>query len=197
MENDRSTEEPGPNPAMSEAQIIAATVGERRPFNSTVYLAPYDPAWPTRFAQLAAGIREALGDAVLLLEHVGSTAVPGLSAKPIIDMVLAVSDSRDEAAYVKPLEAIGYTLRIREPDWHEHRLLKSPGIEGNLHVFSKRCEEIERMLTFRDWLRDHPGDRARYEAKKRELAARTWKYRQNYADAKSTVIQEILSRAQV
>jgi GrpB-like predicted nucleotidyltransferase (UPF0157 family) len=180
---------------MTEDQIVAATVGERQPFNSTVYLAPYDPAWPSLFTRLENQIREALGDGVLLLEHVGSTSVPGLSAKPIIDLVLAVADSSDEASYVNALEEKGFTLRIREPDWHEHRLLKAPGIQGNLHVFSEGCEEIERMLIFRDWLRNHPGDRALYEETKRQLAARTWKYRQNYADAKSQVVEEILARA--
>jgi GrpB-like predicted nucleotidyltransferase (UPF0157 family) len=180
---------------MSEDQIIAVTVGERRPFNSTVYLAPYDPGWPSLFARLEKQIREALGDGMLLLEHVGSTSVPGLSAKPIIDMVLAVADSSDESAYVEALEEKGFVLRIREPDWYEHRLLKSPEIQGNLHVFSEGCEEIEQMLLFRDWLRNHADDRLLYEETKRELAARTWKYRQNYADAKSKVVQKILARA--
>jgi GrpB-like predicted nucleotidyltransferase (UPF0157 family) len=99
-------------------------------------LAPYDPAWPELFTRLAQQIHAALGDAILLLEHVGSTSVPGLSAKPIIDMVLAVADSRDESSYVKPPEDKGYTLRIREPDWYEHRLLKPPEVQGNLHVFA-------------------------------------------------------------
>jgi GrpB-like predicted nucleotidyltransferase (UPF0157 family) len=106
-----------------------------------------------------------------------------------------VADSRDESSYVKPLQEKGYTLRIREPDWYEHRLLKSPDVKGNLHVFTDGCEEIERMLLFRDWLRDHAGDRLLYEERKRELAARTWKYTQNYADAKAEVVQEILTRA--
>jgi GrpB-like predicted nucleotidyltransferase (UPF0157 family) len=110
-------------------------------------------------------------------------------------MVMAVADSRDELSYVKPLEAKGFTLRIREPDWYEHRLLKAPKIVGSLHVFSDGCEEIEQMLLFRDWLRNHPDDRLLYERIKHELAARTWKYRQNYADAKSDVIQAILARA--
>jgi GrpB-like predicted nucleotidyltransferase (UPF0157 family) len=180
---------------MTEEQIIAATVGERKPFNSTIYLAPYDPAWPSLFSRLEALIREALGNDALLLEHVGSTSVPGLSAKPVIDMVLAVADSSDEPAYVPRLEEKGFTLRIREPDWYEHRLLKAPDIQGNLHVFSAGCEEIEQMLLFRDRLRNHVGDRLRYEDTKRELAARTWKYRQNYADAKGSVVQEILARA--
>jgi GrpB-like predicted nucleotidyltransferase (UPF0157 family) len=180
---------------MTEDQIIAATVGERQSLNSTIYLAPYDPAWPSLFTRLAKQIHEALGDAILLLEHVGSTSVPGLSAKPIIDMVMEVADSSDESSYVKPLEEKGYTLRIREPDWYEHRLLKPPEVEGNLHVFSAGCEEIERMLLFRDWLRIHADDRLLYEETKRELAARTWKYTQNYADAKAEVVQEILARA--
>ncbi|MGD9147762.1 MAG: GrpB family protein [Anaerolineae bacterium] len=195
MKNNGSIDSFKPNPPMSEDEIIAATVGERKPFNSTVYLAPYDPAWPSLFTRLENQIREALGDGVVLLEHVGSTSVPGLSAKPIIDMVLAVADSSDEASYVKALEVKGFTLRIREPDWYEHRLLKAPDIQGNLHVFSDGCEEIERMLMFRDWLRNHADDRALYEETKRQLAARIWKYRQNYADAKAQVVQEILARA--
>jgi GrpB-like predicted nucleotidyltransferase (UPF0157 family) len=180
---------------MTEEQIQVAHVGEHPPLNGTIYLAPYDPGWPALYDRLAKRIREALGDTVLQLEHVGSTSVPGLSAKPIIDVLLVVADSSDEASYVKPLERIGYTLHIREPDWHQHRLLKPPDVKGNLHVFSAGCVEIERMLRFRDWLRSQPEDRQLYETKKRALAARTWKYTQNYADAKSNVVEEILSRA--
>ena len=189
MKGDKLTSSPGTTTPLTEDQIVAATVGKRQPFNSTVYLAPYDPAWPSLFNRLKKQIREALGDKILLLEHVGSTAVPGLSAKPIIDMVLVVF------IYVKPLEKKGYTLRNREPDWHEHRLLKPPDVEGKLHVFSAGCEEIGQMLLFRDRLRNNTDDRLLYEETKRELAARTWKYRQNYADAKSEVVQEILARA--
>jgi GrpB-like predicted nucleotidyltransferase (UPF0157 family) len=195
MERNGSGDFPGSNPPLTEEQIIAATVGERQPHNSTIYLAPYDPEWPSLFARLETQVREALGEAVLLLEHVGSTSVPGLSAKPKIDMVLAVADSSDEPSYVKALEEKGYTLRIREPDWYEHRMLKPPDVKGNLHVFSEGCEEIEQMLLFRDWLRTRADDRLRYEEIKRELAGRTWKYTQNYADAKTEVIQEILARA--
>jgi GrpB-like predicted nucleotidyltransferase (UPF0157 family) len=195
MKDDRSADSPRANTPMTEDQIIAATVGERQPLNSTIYLAPYDPAWPLLFTRLAKHIHAALGDDLLLLEHVGSTSVPGLSAKPIIDMVLAVADSSDESSYVPPLEEKGYTLRIREPDWYEHRLLKPPDVSGNLHVFSDGCEEIEQMRLFRDWLRTHADDRLLYEETKRKLAARTWKYTQNYADAKAEVVQEILARA--
>lgn len=121
--------------------------------------------------------------------------MPDLSAKPIIDIVLAVADSSDEANYVKQLGVRGYTLKIREPAWYEHRLLNPPEMEGNLHVFSAGCEEIKQMVLFRDWLRNNDDDRLLYEATKRELAARTWKYTQNYADAKSEVIRQILGRA--
>jgi GrpB-like predicted nucleotidyltransferase (UPF0157 family) len=186
---------PESNPPMTEDQILAVTIGERQPLNNTVYLAPYNPAWPSLFIQLKKRIQEELTDDVLLLEHVGSTSVPGISAKPIIDIVLAVADSSDEASYVKRLERIGFQLRIREPDWHQHRMLKFSDPDANLHVFSVGCEEIERMLLFRDWLREHADDKLRYEYKKQELAARTWKYTQNYADAKSEVVQEILARA--
>ncbi|MGD8735667.1 MAG: GrpB family protein [Anaerolineae bacterium] len=192
---DRATDSPRSNPPLTEEQIMAATVGERKPLNSSIYLAPYDPAWPSLFAQLKQDVQAALGDDILLLEHVGSTSVPGLSAKPIIDMVMVVADSSDEPAYVPRLEEQGFTLWIREPDWYEHRVLKAPDIPGNLHVFSEGCEEIEQMLLFRDWLRSHADDRLLYEETKRELAARTWKYTQNYADAKASVVREILDRA--
>jgi GrpB-like predicted nucleotidyltransferase (UPF0157 family) len=186
---------PRQNTLMTEDQIIATTIGSLHPLNGTIYLAPYDPAWPSLFGQLKVEIQQALGDNVLLLEHVGSTSVPGLSAKPIIDMVLAVADSSNEASYVGPLEPKGYTLRIREPDWYEHRLLKSPKANGNLHVFARGCEEIGQMLLFRDWLRKHADERLLYEEVKRALAARTWKYTQNYADAKAEVVRAILARA--
>lgn len=195
MEKGSSTDPSRANVPMTEAQILAVTVGERQPWNSTITLAPYDTAWPSLFTRLEVRVRRALGDDVLLLEHVGSTSVPGLSAKPIIDIVLAVADSGDEPSYVPRLEEEGFVLWIREPDWHEHRMFKAPEIQGNLHVFSEGCEEIKRMLLFRDWLRSHPDDRRRYEEAKRELAARTWKYTQNYADAKTKVVQEILARA--
>jgi GrpB-like predicted nucleotidyltransferase (UPF0157 family) len=169
--------------------------GERRRLTSTIYLAPSDPSWTKQFSLHASTIRDALSERVLLLEHVGSTSVPGLSAKPVIDMVLAVANAADESAYVPLLEARGFTLKIREPDWFEHRLLKAPDFAGNLHVFSIGCEEIDCMLTFRNWLRTHDDDRRVYEATKRQLAAQTWTDTQHYADAKSEVIQEILSRA--
>jgi GrpB-like predicted nucleotidyltransferase (UPF0157 family) len=137
-----------------------------------------------------------LGDRVVRLEHAGSTSVPGLPAKPIIDMVLEVPDSADEPAYVPDMEAAGFVLRIREPEWFEHRVFKGPETNINLHVFSAECAEVDRMLLFRDWLRTNAADRELYTSAKRELAARDWKYVQQYADAKTTVVQEIMARAE-
>ncbi len=121
--------------------------------------------------------------------------MPGLAAKPVIDIVLAVSDSADEGAYVASLEAAGYVLRIREPHWFEHRMFKGPDTDINLHVFSLGCSEIERTLRFRDWLRANATDRELYEQTKRELATEDWELVQNYADAKTAIIDEIRSRA--
>jgi GrpB-like predicted nucleotidyltransferase (UPF0157 family) len=180
---------------MSEAEIRAATVGELQRHDAPVSLVDYDPAWPRLFEREERRIRAALGDSVIRIEHTGSTSVPGLAAKPIIDMTLVVADSSDETAYVPPLEAAGYALRIREPDWYEHRVFKGPDTNVNLHVFSAGCPEIERMVAFRDWLRSNEDDRDLYERTKRELASRQWQYVQNYADAKTAVVEEIMARA--
>jgi len=137
-------------------------------------------------------VRRALGDRALTVEHVGSTSVPGLAAKPVIDIVLVVANSADEPAYVPLLESAGYVLRIREPDWNEHRLFKGPARKINLHVFSRDCSEVGRMIAFRDRLRGSDADRDAYQSHKRELAARNWKYVQNYADAKSAFISGML-----
>ena len=183
------------NPPRSEAEIREFTVGELKPLDGRILLAAYDPAWPGLFAREDQRIRSALGAAAAVVEHTGSTSVPGLAAKPIIDILLVVPDSADEDAYVPALESAGYVLRIREPGWYEHRVFKGPDTNVNLHVFSAGCPEVERMLGFRDWLRTHPADRILYETTKRDLAAREWRYVQNYADAKTAVVEEIIARA--
>ena len=132
-----------------------------------VVLSAYDPSWPDRYAALAAGIRAALGDLVLDLDHVGSTAVPGLAAKDLIDIDLTVPDPADEAVYVPALEAAGWRHVVREPSWHQHRGLSRAEPRANLHVFGPDCPEVVRHRMFRDWLRSHPDDRERYEAAKR------------------------------
>jgi len=164
--------------------------------NDQILLSEYDSKWPDLFLREAKRIRAILGSGALMVEHVGSTSVPGLAAKPIIDILLVVQNSVNEAEYVPLLESHGYVLRIREPHWHEHRVFKGPDIDINLHVFSRDNSEVERMLVFRDWLRSHPKDRELYLQKKRELAGRKWKYVQYYADAKSEIVEEIIRRAE-
>ncbi len=180
----------------TEEQIRGYTIGELQPLEGRIVLADSDPLWPRHFLTEADALRAALGERALAIEHVGSTSVPGLPAKPIIDMVLVVANSADEPAYVPDLEGAGYVLRIREPDWYEHRVFKGPRININLHVFSANSPEIARMLIFRDRLRENDADRELYANAKRALAQQDWKYVQNYADAKTAIVEEIIARAQ-
>jgi GrpB-like predicted nucleotidyltransferase (UPF0157 family) len=182
-------------PLQGDSEIAAARIGPPDVLNAPITLVEYDPAWPRLYDREVARIRAALIERVLLIEHVGSTAVPRLAAKPRIDIVLAVADASDETSYLPVLETAGYVLHIREPGWHEHRVFNGPYTDLSLHVFSEGCVEIERMLRFRDHLRCNEADRLLYERTKRALAQRTWKYGQHYADAKTTVIEEILARA--
>jgi GrpB-like predicted nucleotidyltransferase (UPF0157 family) len=179
----------------TEQQLRAVTIGEPQVIGGPIELVEYDPSWPELFAHEASRIASALGGRALQIEHVGSTSVPGLAAKPNIDILLVVADAADEDDYAEVLSAAGYVLRVREPDWYQHRMLKGQDPIVNLHVFSQGCPEIERMLLFRDWIRSNEADRALYERTKRELAQREWKYIQNYADAKAAVVQEIIARA--
>jgi len=187
--------EPGDVQLTSEEDIRRGTVGPVVVHNAPIVLVGYDPRWPAMFDREASRIRAALASLAMRVEHVGSTSVPGLEAKPIIDIVLAVPDSADEASYVPALAAAGYVLRGREPDWHEHRLFKGPDADINLHVFSAGDAEIERMDLFRDWLRSRDDERDAYLRVKRDLAQRTWRHVQHYADSKTAIVQEILARA--
>ncbi len=171
-------------------------VGGLTPLTQPIQVVEYDPEWPQLFAREAVRVQATLGDGVLMLEHIGSTSVPELAAKPKIDMLLVVANSANEPAYVPLLEAAGYVLQIREPDWYEHRMFKGPDTDINLHVFSAGCPEIDRVLLLRNWLRSNTADRQLYERTKRELARQDWRYMQNYADAKTVVLEEILARAQ-
>ncbi len=153
----------------------------------------YDPEWPKKFETHARVIEGALGASALRVEHVGSTSVPGLAAKPIIDILVVVEDSADESVYLPRLEAAGYVLRVREPDWNEHRMFRTPEKNVHVHVYSAGCPEIERNLTFRERLRRNADDRSHYERTKRELAAKEWPDMDAYAEAKTEVIENILA----
>jgi GrpB-like predicted nucleotidyltransferase (UPF0157 family) len=179
----------------SDEEIQQYRIGKITPHDAPITLADYDPQWPTLFAREADRISATLGGTAIRVEHVGSTSVPGLAAKPIIDILLAVPDSADEQAYVPAMEAAGYVLRVREPGWFEHRLFKGPDTNINLHVFTAGADEIDRMLLFRDWLRANDADRDAYLQVKRDLAGRTWRHVQHYADAKTTIVQQIIGRA--
>jgi len=181
--------------AVSEEYLRDHSVGERTPLSGPIRIVEYDPEWPHRFEREAGRIRSVLGGRALRIEHVGSTAVAGLAAKPIIDIALVVTDSAKEAEYAGALESAGYQLRIREPGWHEHRMFKGGEKDVNLHVFSAGCPEVERMLAFRDRLRTCESDRQLYARAKRSLAREEWKYTQDYADAKTAVVEEIMARS--
>ena len=165
---------------LTEEQIRAYTIGEPKPLSGRIPLVDYDPRWPELFAREADRIRAVPGLCAVRIEHTGSTSVPGLAAKPIIDTLLVLADSANESAYVPAMQSAGYLLRIREPNWFEHRMFKGPDTDINLHVFSSGCPEIDRDL---------------YARTKLALAEKEWKYVQNYADAKTAIIEEILERA--
>jgi GrpB-like predicted nucleotidyltransferase (UPF0157 family) len=157
-----------------------------------------DPAWPAAYDVVARRIRGALGWRALTLEHVGSTAVPGLPAKPVIDVDLVVADPAEEAAYVPALEAVGFVLRVREPWWQEHRMLRLDEPLCNLHVFGPGAPEPFRHRLFRDWLLGNPDDLARYREAKiaaAEAANAAGEHVMQYNARKERVIREIYDRA--
>jgi GrpB-like predicted nucleotidyltransferase (UPF0157 family) len=169
-------------------QVLIGGVEKRE-----IKICEYDPSWVEKFKRHAAIVSGALGDQALRVEHIGSTAVPGLAAKPIVDMLLVVENSADKSSYLPTLESVGYVLRVREPDWQEHRMLRTPELDVHLHVYSRGCSEIDRCLVFRDRLRANAADRQLYEATKRKLAAQEWPDMNAYAAAKTEVIEGILS----
>ena len=139
-----------------------------------IVVVDYDPSWPRRFRKHAAILSQALGSRALAIEHVGSTSVPGLAAKPIIDIIVLVEDASDEAAYLPALVKAGYVLRVREPNWHQHRMCRSPKLDVHIHIFGVGCVEVVRQFAFRDRLRRNAEDRLLYESVKRKLAREDW-----------------------
>lgn len=178
----------------SAEQMAAAVVGEFPPSRSILNVVDYDPDWSARFAAHAAGIRAALGTVALSIEHVGSTAVPGLPAKPIIDIDVCVADAEHEIGYAPDLEAIGMRMVIREPWWHGHRMFIDPDGEINLHVWPAQAAEPIRHVLFRDWLRSHPEDLALYASTKQRLSRVHRLDPDRYNLAKNSVIDEIYAR---
>ncbi len=160
-----------------------------------VQVVEHHPGWSRRFSEHSERIGGALEEAARRVEHIGSTAVPGLAAKPIIDILLVVDDPADEASYLPSLEAAGYELRVREPDFDEHRMLRTPTRDVHIHVFPSWSPEIDRYLALREHLRASPPARVLYEARKRELANREWPTMDHYAHAKGAVIEALIAEA--
>lgn len=163
------------------------------PSPEDVEIVPYNVAWPERYQAVAERVLAALGGAVLDIEHVGSTAVEGLSAKDVIDIDLTVADPSDEQTYVPALETCGFILTIREPSFHQHRCLTLVTPRTNLHVFGPGCPESIRLRMFRDWLCTHPEDRALYEKAKRS-AIPGGGHVMDYNARKQYVVREIYDR---
>jgi GrpB-like predicted nucleotidyltransferase (UPF0157 family) len=175
-------------------QMAIAPVGEPPKKWQAIVIEEYDPAWEHQFTAARALLRAALGDLVITIEHVGSTSVPGVAAKPIIDIDLIVEDTTDESRFVPVLEGLGYRLVLREPWWYGHRMLVSAAEDVNLHVWPQGAPEPVRHTLFRDWLRTHPDDLELYAATKRRLARDTVHQPGDYSLAKNTVIDDIYAR---
>jgi GrpB-like predicted nucleotidyltransferase (UPF0157 family) len=177
---------------LTDERLAALLVRGLRP--TRVQLVEYDPAWVDRYSRRATELRAALGPRIRSIEHIGSTSVPGLVAKPVIDILVGIDDPDDEPAYLPALEAIGYDMRVREPG---HRCLRTgePDDRVNLHLRRPDDPEIRRNVLFRDRLRADQADRELYAATKRGLTDREWPDVNYYAEAKRPVIKEILRRA--
>ena len=174
-----------------DTHLDAVLIGGRE--RRAIVICDYDHAWPERFNEERARVLSALGSVALRIEHIGSTAVPGLAAKPIVDVLVTVVDPDDEAAFRSALEAQGYQLRVREPG---HRMFRTAARDVHIHVWAESDSEVERYLRFRDRLRASNEDRAAYQRLKRDLAKRDWSDMNHYADAKGALISEILNRAE-
>ncbi|MFC3500936.1 GrpB family protein [Micromonospora krabiensis] len=176
-------------------QVADGLVGEPPRSWQSIVIEDYDPAWPERFAAASSTVKAVLGDLVIGIEHVGSTSVPGLAAKPVIDIDVLLPETTDESRYLPALEGIGYRLVLREPWWHGHRMLIASSEDVNLHIWPHDAPEPVRHRLFRDWLRTHPDDRELYAATKRRLARETIGRAGDYSLAKNEVVDQILARA--
>lgn len=156
-----------------------------------------DPGWPAQAEAVIVRIRAALGPVVVGLEHVGSTAVPGLPAKPVLDLDLLVEDPEDEDAYLPPLVAAGFEHVVREPWWYGHRMLRGTSPAVNLHVYGPESAESARQRLFRDWLSEHPDDRDRYAVAKWAASAESaaaGEHVQQYNLRKQAVLRDVYAR---
>jgi len=177
-------------PKVDDDLLNRVLIGGPQPTN--IVIVDYDPAWPLRYEQERTRIAAALQDRIRRIAHVGSTSVPGLAAKPIIDILVTLDAIEPDEQLVHELEAAGYRLRVREEG---HRMFRTPERDVHIHVYPDDSDEVERYFLLRDRLRRSDADRDLYAETKRELAKREWSDMNYYADAKSDVIRTILARA--
>lgn len=173
-----------------ERELEQVLIGERQP--GPVQLVEYDSRWPQRFEVVRAELAGSLAERAIAIEHIGSTAVPGLVAKPIVDVLLTVPRVEPEDPYAPAIIALGYELRVREPG---HRMFRPPAGDVHVHVWAAGAQEVTDYLLLRDRLRASAADREAYAALKRELAGRDWPDLNYYAQAKGPLIAEIIARA--
>ncbi|WP_137291822.1 GrpB family protein [Nocardioides dongxiaopingii] len=179
-------------PSAEEIDAARVAVSARAP--ETVEVVPPDPAWSQWYDAVCSRVVAALGEQVVSIAHVGSTSVPGLPAKPVVDVDLLVPDPADEEAWLPQLEAAGFELRVREPEWEEHRCLRGTDPACNLHVFAPDSRESRRHRMFGAWLRTHPADRELYASVKQEVARRGFTDAMLYNNEKAWVIYDLYEK---
>jgi GrpB-like predicted nucleotidyltransferase (UPF0157 family) len=155
-------------------------------------LRDHDPHWSEVYVEHERRIQAALGPAAAQIEHIGSTSVPGLAAKPVIDVLVTVEDVTAEEDYLDQLLEAGYQLRVREPG---HRMVRTPARDVHVHVVAVGDQAADDYLLFRDRLRADREDRDLYERTKRALIEQDWADMNAYAEAKTGVIAEVKERA--
>lgn len=172
---------------MEEVELIGG------PEKRAIVIEPYSSAWPDIFEEHRRRINDVLGGVACRVDHIGSTAVKGLAAKPIIDIQVSVLDVEQEASYLEPLVAAGYQPRVREPG---HRMFRTPELHVHLHVCDAGSDWERRHLLLRDWLRQSAADRQAYAELKTQLQTQGWETMNHYADAKTVLISEMTVRAE-
>ena len=215
MPDPTSPDAPSPRPRTPRRPDVTALELVGGPERVTVTLHEPDEAWAATYLEHRARILDAIraspasgsddGDGdenagrenrgtapSVDVEHIGSTSVPGLAAKPIVDVVVAVDDITAEEDHVERLIAAGYELRVREPG---HRLVRTPERDVHVHLYERGHPAVDDYLLLRDRLRSDDADRALYESTKRELLDRDWNDMNDYADAKTAVVEAIKARA--
>lgn len=188
MHDPEVSDERGQAKRLDHIETVLVGGTEKRP----IEIVDWTPAWPARFESERLRILGALKGTARRIEHMGSTAVPGLAAKPVVDILVSVADPDDEERFGPALHRAGYEIRVREPG---HRMFRTPERDVHVHVWRSGSQDEWRHLLFRDWLRRSPTDRRLYEEVKRQLARRDWADMNLYADAKTDVIAEIMGRA--